>query len=60
MWTSRRTTGRCSVFCSTTNAEHGDRQADEEAPAPAQPGVSTIRPPISGPLTVASAKVAPM
>ena len=59
MCTSRLTTGRCSVFWSTTNASDRDREADEEAPAPAD-RVSTITPPTSGPQTVASAKTAPM
>jgi hypothetical protein len=58
MWTSRFTTGRCRVFCSTTKAIAATGIPTKKHQR--QPTESTSRPPTSGPLTVAMAKVAPM
>ncbi len=59
MLTSRLTVWTCSVFCSTTNASAAMGRPTKKQPR--QPSEeSTITPPMSGPLTVASAKTAPM
>ena len=58
MCTSRLTTGRCSVFCSTTKAAAATGRPAKKHHS--QPTVSTSRPPTSGPETVARAKTAPM
>ena len=59
MWTSRLTHRQVQRLLQHDERQRGDRDADEEAPAPAH-RLSTRRPPISGPLTVAIAKTAPM
>ena len=56
---SRRTTGRCSVFCSTMNASSANGAPTKKHHRQPSHDVSTIRPPSNGPLIVASAKVAP-
>ena len=59
MCTSRRTVGILRVFCSTTKAAAAIGRPTKKHPR--QPsGESTMTPPMSGPLTVASAKTAPM
>ena len=60
MCTSRLTTGMCRVFWSTANAIAATGRPMKKHQRQPRPGVSTISPPISGPDTVASAKVAPM
>ena len=60
MWTSRRTTGRCSVFWSTTKASIATGMPTKKHQRQPSPGASTMTPPMSGPLTVARANVAPM
>ena len=59
MLTSRRMVGTRSVFCSTTKASAATGRPTKKQPR--QPsGESTMTPPMSGPLTVASANTAPM
>ena len=60
MWTSRLITGRCRVFWSTAKAIAATGRPMKKHQRQPRPGVSTIRPPISGPETVARANVAPM
>jgi hypothetical protein len=59
MWTWRRMVGRCSVFCRTTKASAATGRPTKNVPRHPR-GESTMTPPINGPLTVASAKTAPM
>ena len=59
MCTSRLTTGRCRVFWSTPNARTATGMPTKKHQRQPRPGVSTMTPPMSGPLTVAIAKTAP-
>jgi hypothetical protein len=58
--TVRRTVGTRSVFCTTTMEIRAIGTPTKNVHRQPRPGVSTSRPPISGPETVAAASTEPM